>query len=79
MDVTAPPVIEVNILPMPTERTAEGPPFKAVRLFEYRGPEERQDDFDFSYCPSSGRLCTITGEGNEIVVLDFLIPSWIDD
>ncbi|KAJ7906331.1 hypothetical protein B0H13DRAFT_2662858 [Mycena leptocephala] len=74
-----PPVIEVNILPMPTERTAEGPPFKAVRLFEYRGPEERQDDFDFSYCPSSGRLCTITGEGNEIVVLDFLIPSWIDD
>ncbi|KAJ6470609.1 hypothetical protein C8R47DRAFT_1222509 [Mycena vitilis] len=73
------PVIEVNITPIPTERTAEGPPFKTVRLFEYRGPHERPEDFDYSLCPSTGRLCTMTGEGNEIIVLDFLIPSWNDD
>lgn len=72
------PVIEVNILPMPTERTAEGPPFKTVRLFKYPGAEDHLDELQFSLCPSSGRLCTITGDTNEIIVLDFLIPSWKD-
>ncbi|KAJ6558056.1 hypothetical protein B0H19DRAFT_1261616 [Mycena capillaripes] len=72
------PTIEVNILPMPTERTGEGPPFKTVRLFRYPGSEDRLDGLKASLCPSTGRLCTITGDANEIIVLDFLIPSWKD-
>ncbi|KAF8186898.1 hypothetical protein K438DRAFT_1973098 [Mycena galopus ATCC 62051] len=69
-------VIEANISPMPTEKKSEGPPFKTVRLFESRF--DRPEDFDFSICPITGRLCTMTGEANEIVVLDFLSPGWKD-
>ncbi|KAF7360250.1 hypothetical protein MVEN_00753900 [Mycena venus] len=73
----SPAVIEVSISPLPTEKKNEGPPIKTVRLFESRG--DRPDDFEFSICPITGRLCTMTGQGNEIIVLDFLIPSWKDE
>ncbi|KAJ7016003.1 hypothetical protein C8F04DRAFT_1185378 [Mycena alexandri] len=72
------PLIEVHISPMPTERQTEGPPFKTVRLFEYHGTG-RPDDFDFSVCPITGRLCTMTGYNSEILVVDFLVPEWKDD
>ncbi|KAK7044772.1 hypothetical protein R3P38DRAFT_2880784 [Favolaschia claudopus] len=71
------PVIALNVTRMPTEKKSEGPPFTSVPLFEYRG--DRHDDFDFSVCPFTGRLCTRTGNGNEIIVLDYLIPSWKDE
>ncbi|KAJ6487825.1 hypothetical protein C8R45DRAFT_994446 [Mycena sanguinolenta] len=70
-------VIEANISPMPTQKRNEGPTFKPVPLFEY--PGDRPDDFDFSLCPFTGRLCTVAGEGNDIIVLDFLIPGWKDE
>ncbi|KAF7351309.1 hypothetical protein MSAN_01562400 [Mycena sanguinolenta] len=71
------PVIEANIASMPTERNNEGPTFKTVQLFEY--PGDRPKDFDFWLCPFTGRLCTVAGEGNGIIVLDFLIPGWKDE
>ncbi|KAJ7790564.1 hypothetical protein B0H14DRAFT_3569320 [Mycena olivaceomarginata] len=72
-----PPVIEAHISPMPTEKRSEGPPFTTVHLFETVG--ERPEDFDFSICPIAGRLCTMTADVKEIMVLDFLIPSWEDE
>ncbi|KAF7351311.1 hypothetical protein MSAN_01562600 [Mycena sanguinolenta] len=71
-------VIEVSISPMPIERKNEGPTFNSVLLFEYPG-DRRPEDFDLSICPFAGRLCTVGGEGNEIIVLDFLKPGWKDE
>ncbi|KAJ7778196.1 hypothetical protein B0H16DRAFT_880412 [Mycena metata] len=70
--------IEVHISPMPTEKQAEGPPFKTVRLFEYPGVDHSVN-FDFSLCPITGRLCTMTGYNSEILVVDFLVPEWKSD
>ncbi|KAJ7185710.1 hypothetical protein C8R46DRAFT_1061508 [Mycena filopes] len=73
------PVIELHVSPMPLERQVEGPPFKTVRLFEYTATEERPEDFPFSLYPVTGRLCAKTGvTENEIIVLDYLIPEWVD-
>ncbi|KAJ7512801.1 hypothetical protein B0H11DRAFT_2213364 [Mycena galericulata] len=73
-------VVEVHISPMPLERKVAGPAFDSVRLFEARegrepGPASRPDDFYFSLCAVTGRLCTTTLRENEILVLDFLPPN----
>lgn len=74
-------VIKVHISPMPMERaTAAGPPFESVALFDPRegtdqSPVGLPDDFDFSLCAATGRLCTTTLHANEILVSDFLLTN----
>ncbi|KAJ7689472.1 hypothetical protein B0H17DRAFT_1202359 [Mycena rosella] len=68
------PKVEVQISAIPKERTEAGPALRPLRLFEDEWSLD-PTPFDFSLCPVTGRLCTMNAQHNEILVLDFLIPT----